>query len=280
LLRHLAREHRLSRTAIQRLVAQGAVLINGAAAPRASWRVAEGDELLIDLPAARVRQRPQPESLPLDILLEDEHLIILNKPAGQVVHPAYRSSSGTLVNGLLAYAADRWRPSLLTRLDKQTSGVVIVAKSAEIHAVLQRAMQRNAVEKVYLAVVKGRPAPVTGRIDLSLDRDPWDRRRVVVRDRGGQASVTQYRRVAVLDDETSLVQCRLITGRTHQIRVHLAAKGWPILGDTTYGVADARIKRQALHAWRVSFAHPSTGAAIEVEAPVPADMQALLPRDR
>jgi 23S rRNA pseudouridine1911/1915/1917 synthase len=280
LLRHLAREHRLSRTAIQRLVAQGAVLINGAAAPRASWRVAEGDELLIDLPAARVRQRPQPESLPLDILLEDEHLIILNKPAGQVVHPTYRSSSGTLVNGLLAYAADRWRPSLLTRLDKQTSGVVIVAKSAEIHAVLQRAMQRNAVEKVYLAVVKGRPAPVTGRIDLSLDRDPWDRRRVVVRDRGGQASVTQYRRVAVLDDETSLVQCRLITGRTHQIRVHLAAKGWPILGDTTYGVADARIKRQALHAWRVSFAHPSTGAAIEVEAPVPADMQALLPRDR
>jgi 23S rRNA pseudouridine1911/1915/1917 synthase len=280
LLRHLAREHRLSRTAIQRLVAQGAVLINGAAAPRASWRVAEGDELLIDLPAARVRQRPQPESLPLDILLEDEHLIILNKPAGQVVHPTYRSSSGTLVNGLLAYAADRWRPSLLTRLDKQTSGVVIVAKSAEIHAVLQRAMQRNAVEKVYLAVVKGRPAPVTGRIDLSLDRDPWDRRRVVVRDRGGQASMTQYRRVAVLDDETSLVQCRLITGRTHQIRVHLAAKGWPILGDTTYGVADARIKRQALHAWRVSFAHPSTGAAIEVEAPVPADMQALLPRDR
>ena len=138
-------------------------------------------------------------------------------------------------------------------------------------------MQRNDVEKDYLAIVAGKPVPARGTIDLALDRDPWDRRRVMVRDRGGQPSVTKYQRLSTAEDsKVSLVRCRLITGRTHQIRVHLASKGWPIIGDRVYGVADLRIGRQALHAWRLSFEHPRRLERLTFLAALPEDMSRVM----
>jgi 23S rRNA pseudouridine1911/1915/1917 synthase len=192
------------------------------------------------------------------------------------VHPSYGNSSGTLMNGLLTLAQS-WpagsTPALLGRLDKLTSGLVLVTKRTSVYTALQRAMAANRIEKDYLAIVHGKPSPLRGTIDLALDRDPWDRRRVTVTDRGGQPSVTKYERLATTQAHSS-VRCRLITGRTHQIRVHLAAKGWPIVGDATYGKA-AGFPRQALHAWKLRFKHPGTGLEMSIEAPVPGDMRAL-----
>jgi 23S rRNA pseudouridine1911/1915/1917 synthase len=281
LLRHLRDVPGISRNRIQKLIDSGAVRVNDKPAPRISWRIAAGDELTIALPDAPARQRPKAESLPLDVVLEDDDFLVVNKPAGQVAHPAFRNASGTLLNALLAHAGGRWVPALVNRLDKDTSGLVLVAKSSATQTAFQRAMQRNTMTKDYLAIVRGRPTPRKGRIDLALDRDPWDRRRVMVRDRGGQPSITLYERLDTsTDGSLSAVRCRLITGRTHQIRVHLAARGWPILGDAVYGVKDARIGRQALHAWRLEFTHPRTGEMISVCAPVPADIAALIqPRE-
>jgi 23S rRNA pseudouridine1911/1915/1917 synthase len=278
LMRHLHDVPGLSRNKIQRLIDIGAVLLNSNPAPRASWRIAPGDCLSIALPTHARRERAKPEALPLDIIFEDDNLIVVNKPAGQISHPAFRNTTGTLINALLAHAAGRWTPALVNRLDKDTSGLVLVAKTGSVHAALQ--MYRSAVEKDYLAIVQGRPTPAQGTIDLALDRDPWDRRRVMVRDRSGQPSVTRYARLSTASvEKLSLVRCRLITGRTHQIRVHLAAKKWPILGDPVYGVKDPRIKRQALHAWRLAFVHPRTRQRVEFVAPMPADMANLLTPD-
>jgi 23S rRNA pseudouridine1911/1915/1917 synthase len=193
------------------------------------------------------------------------------------------------MNGLLELAR-AWpagsTPALLGRLDKLTSGVIIVTKRTQVYTALQRAMAARRVDKDYLAIVRGKPTPPRGTIDLALDRDPWDRRRVTVTDRGGQPSVTRYERLSTARG-FSIVRCRLITGRTHQIRVHLAAKGWPIVGDATYGNVPgdpdgaperstlAAISRQALHSWRIVFRHPRTGRELTIEAPLPSDMRGL-----
>jgi 23S rRNA pseudouridine1911/1915/1917 synthase len=233
------------------------------------------------LPERKPRRAPVAESLPLDIRYEDTDLLIVNKPPGQVSHPVFRHSSGTLLNALMAYADGAYTPSLASRLDKGTSGLVLVAKHKGIHTALQRLSDNNGIEKEYLAIVAGKP-PGRGTIDLALDRDPWDTRRVTVRDRGGMPSITRFvriRHVAVGPDRhLSLVRCRLITGRMHQIRVHLAAKGWPIVGDATYGVTMTGLDRQALHAWRLAFSHPTSGDHVEVTAPPPPDMAAVLDR--
>ena len=287
LLRHLRNEKGVSRNRIQKWIGAGEVLINGAAAPRAAWRVQAGDQLRVRVTDLPKRTRPQAQPLALDILYEDDDLIAVNKPAGIVVHPSFKNTSGTLLNGLLALAQS-WppgsKPALVGRLDKMTSGVVLVTKRTEIHAAMQRAMDARRVDKDYLAIVRGKPTPARGTIDLALDRDPWDRRRITVTDRGGQPSVTRYERVST-HRGYSLVKCRLITGRTHQIRVHLAARQWPIVGDATYGPgAGSRepggeqadnFPRQALHAWRLVFRQPRTGREIAIEAPLPADMKEL-----
>jgi 23S rRNA pseudouridine1911/1915/1917 synthase len=313
LLRHLAHEPGVSRARIQKWIAAGRVLVNGEPAPRVAWRVAEGDVVQVDAREIRTRVRPRAEARPVDVLFEDAHLMAVNKPAAVVVHPSYRHASGTLINALLHLSA-RWpsgdAPALLTRLDKMTSGVLLVAKRREVVARLQHEMRAERIEKDYLAVVHGHPSPARGTIDLALDRDPWDRRKVTVTDRGGQRAVTRYECLSVSEhpqvagaeapalrtdagsdeidagsDEASassyaLLKCRLVTGRMHQIRAHLAARGWPLVGDPTYGRKGAGppFPRQALHAWRVAFTHPVTGERLEIVAPVPEDLRALLAR--
>jgi 23S rRNA pseudouridine1911/1915/1917 synthase len=286
LLRHLREAKGVSRNRIQKWIDAGEVLINGAAAARAAWRVQAGDNLLIRVAELPRREKPRAEPIALEILYEDDDLLAVNKPAGLVVHPSFKNTTGTLINGLLAHAR-AWpagsTPALVGRLDKLTSGIVIVTKRGEIHAILQRAMAARRIDKDYLAIVWGKPSPSRGTIDLALDRDPWDRRRVTVTDRGGQPSVTRYERVST-NGAFSMVRCRLITGRTHQIRVHLAAKNWPIVGDAAYGPkkiepkaveAAAKFPRQALHSWRISFRQPRTGRELAIEAPLPTDMKRL-----
>lgn len=293
--RHLAGPCSLSRAAIQRLVAQGRVLINGAAARRPAQRVRVGDLVHVDAPARAPRPAPTGEPRPLTILYEDASILVLVKPAGIVAHPSSRHRSGTLLNALLWHAhrdpgpVSPWLPRLVQRLDKDTSGLLLVAKSPDAHAALQG--DRARFVKEYLAIVWGRPLPARGTIDHRLGRDPLDRRRVMVRE-GGAEAMTRYQ---VLDRSRgvrgglSLVCCELVTGRTHQLRVHLAAQGWPLVGDKAYGepprrrIADVAVDRcarsfgrQALHAWRLQFAHPRTGRVLRFEAPVPADLADLL----
>ncbi|MGH9200709.1 MAG: RluA family pseudouridine synthase [Vicinamibacterales bacterium] len=284
LLRHLRHERGVSRTRIQRWIDAGDVLVNGRPAPRAAWRLTTTDDVRVRLQGRRERARPAAESIPIDVLYHDDDLLAVNKPAGLVSHPSHLNTTGTLLNGILAHAR-RWptgsKPGLLGRLDKQTSGVVLVSKRPAVQAALQRAAAALRVDKEYLAIVWGKPTPQRGTIDLALDRDPWDRRRVTVTDRGGQPAVTRYERLATSAQEVtsgaqafSLVRCRLITGRTHQIRVHLAAKGWPIVGDAVYGRPHA-FPRQALHAWRLTLTHPTTRKELTIVAPLPDDMRRL-----
>ena len=199
----------------------------------------------------------------------------INKPAGVVIHPTYRNTSGTILNGILWHLRDRdgVRPGLVSRLDKDTSGVVLVALSPGAHARMQWDAHAGRVVKQYLAVVVGAPQAQEGIIRFPLCRDPADRRRVIVSPDGAQ-SETRYR-VLATGNGHSVVCCNLVTGRTHQIRVHLAASGWPIVGDRLYGSADLRIDRQALHAWRITVPHPASREPLTVEAPIADDMRLL-----
>jgi 23S rRNA pseudouridine1911/1915/1917 synthase len=223
------------------------------------------------------RRRPLPEEGPLSIVFEDDWMIVLDKPPGVVVHPTYKNWSGTLLNSVLWRMRDRasTQPGILTRLDKDTSGLVIMALHPQVHAAMQRDQAAGRICKQYLAVVQGSPQPVSGSIALPLARDTADRRRVMVTE-AGAPSETRYETVGGLTNGFALVQCELVTGRTHQIRVHLASRGWPIVGDTVYGVPDTTMTRQALHAWRVRMPHPTTRLPLEFEAPIPNDMRALI----
>ena len=293
--RHLADIETATRTQVQAWIENGQVTVNGAAVRRVSTRAAAGDVLSIALPATAPRPPMAAEDVALDVLHEDDHLLAIDKPAGMVVHPTHAHAAGTAMNALLWHARG-WpapsRPSLAGRLDKLTSGIVIVAKSAAVHAALQRTLGSNESEKDYLAVVYGHVNAAKGAIDLRLGRDRVDRRRVVASKTAGARSVTRFERLARVPAPRAglaLLRCRLATGRTHQIRVHLAAQGWPIVGDPTYGEARwpqitdealsaalAAFPRQALHAWRVRFRHPITREPMGIEAPVPPDMNALM----
>jgi len=238
------------------------------------------------------------------ILFEDNHLMAVSKAAGVVSHPCYKHPDGTLYNALLDYLRSTApegdpaaHPRLLQRLDKGTSGVMLVSKTMLAHAGVIRAMTKGTaggVRKEYLAVVHGVPDPPEGEITLRLRRDPEDTRRVAASETEGKESVTRYRVLCsrpsgerpsglgsqASDRSSSLVVCSALTGRMHQIRVHLAARGWPIVGDPVYGPGEFEgappLGRQALHAWRVSLAHPMTGAPLAVTAPIPPDLGALL----
>jgi 23S rRNA pseudouridine1911/1915/1917 synthase len=290
--RHVPGAFGLSRSRIQKLVAAGRILVNGAPARRAAQRLAAGDLVALDAVAAPPPAPPTAESLPLDVVYEDDDLLVVCKPAGMVAHPTSRQRSGTVVNAVLGRGRDDeadWSPRLVQRLDRDTSGLMIIARRGDVHTALQR--DRDDIVKDYLAVVWGRPSPRQGAIDSALGRDPLDRRRMMVRGDGAPSQTTY----AVLAHSTgearglSLVRCRLGTGRTHQIRVHLAERGWPIVGDQTYGHAPRRrlaspaldrhargFGHQALHAWRLRLRLPSTGTVIALEAAVPDDLRALI----
>ena len=231
------------------------------------------------------RPRHEPQPLPLCVLFEDEHLLAVGKDAGVVVHPSYKHPDGSVFNALLWHLrAEGVHPHLLQRLDKDTSGVMLVSKTAKAHAAIVRAMRRDpadgGVRKEYVAVVHGVPSPLSGEIALRLGRDPADVRRVRVSEADGQPCLTRYATLTHAPEAgMSAVSCELVTGRMHQIRVHLAASGCPIVGDPVYGIGDhvgGPMARQALHAWRVSFRHPVSGTPLTIIAPFPPDIASLL----
>ncbi len=267
----------VSRSQVQRWIESGQVRVEGAL-ERAGQRLGFGAVVTV-WPAASAAP-PAAEAIPLDILYEDAALLVINKPPDLPVHPAPGTPDGTLVNALLAHCpslaglGDVLRPGIVHRLDRDTSGVMVVAKTLAAQEDLQRQIRARTVTKRYLAVVAGIPDPAEGLIDAPVGRDPADPRRMAVVE-GGKASQTEYRVVEQFVD-ASLVELRLITGRTHQIRVHLAALGHPVIGDAIYGHASPAIPRQALHAFRLGFQHPASGTAVQYDAPLPADMQALL----
>jgi 23S rRNA pseudouridine1911/1915/1917 synthase len=251
-------------------------------------------------PPAPVAALPAAQKIAFDIMFEDDDLIVLDKPPGLVVHPAPGNEDGTLVNALLAHCGDTLpgiggerRPGIVHRLDKDTSGVMVVAKTELALAALSQAFATRDLDRAYLALCWGMPNPAAGDIEGAIGRDPRDRKRMAVVARGGKQALTHYRMLGAAQAAVSLLECRLATGRTHQIRVHLATAGHPIVGDAVYlrrvpGAAkslnsadrDALLDfpRQALHAARLGFRHPRTGAMLAFETPPPEDMRSLLIR--
>jgi len=271
----------LSRSLVQRLIREGRVTVKGAAT-KASYRVEEGDEIVVRVPPPEEAEL-EPEPIPLDVVYEDEDLIVVNKPAGLVVHPSHGHRKGTLVNAILAHCPDlagingTLRPGIVHRLDKDTSGLIIVAKNDAAQQSLQRQFKGREVRKTYLALVEGRLGPERGLIEAPVGRDPRHRKRMAVVARGGREARTEYRVLEVLDDHT-LVEVHPLTGRTHQVRVHFASLGHPLVGDPVYGFRRQRLglARQFLHAWKLSFRLPSSGQPIELTAELPRDLRRVL----
>jgi 23S rRNA pseudouridine1911/1915/1917 synthase len=269
-----------SRAAAERLLEAGSVLVDGAVRPK-SHRLAAGEEVAFspeERPVGLVR-----EELPLRIAWEDEHLLVVDKPAGLVVHPAPGHASGTLVHGLVGRAAggeEAERPGIVHRLDRDTSGLLVVARSQEAHRRLRGLIRRRAVEREYAALVRGRPRSRTGRIEAAIGRDRHEPTRVSLDTDVPREAVTHFE-VEELLARHALLGVRLETGRTHQIRVHLAAIGLPVSGDAVYGVGgDLGLERQFLHARRLAFEHPFTAERIDAESPLPLDLAEALDRAR
>src|SRR5574341_292475 len=284
---YVARVGGLSRARIQRLIADGHVLVGGHP-QKSRHRLSAGERICLRIPPP-VPLTLTPEVIPLDIRYEDADLLVVNKPAGMVVHPGAGRTTGTLVHALLAHCEHLpgiggvERPGIVHRLDRDTSGVLVVAKTETAHQSLSRQFKARVVQKRYLALVHGELRPDSGRIEATIGRREHDRKRMGVRRVGGREARTAYRVIRRLSGMTVL-ELELETGRTHQIRVHLAHLGHPVLGDQLYGgrrerrrvVAGApRADRQMLHAWRLSFCHPRTGAWLEVMAPLPRDFLQL-----
>jgi 23S rRNA pseudouridine1911/1915/1917 synthase len=265
-----------SRGLAERLIGAGAVRVDGETRAK-SFRLEGGEEVVLELPAQPEGLRA--EEMDLEVAWEDEHLLVVDKPAGVVVHPAGPHGSGTLVHGLLALDAaggDEERPGIVHRLDRDTSGLLVVARSEEAHRRLQELVRRREVERRYLALVRGRPRSRSGRIEAPIGRDRTDRSRHSLDTATPREAVTWFEVVELLA-EHALLGVRLETGRTHQIRVHLEAIELPVAGDPVYGVpGDLGLQRQFLHAARLSFAHPFTGECVEVESPLPPDLAEAL----
>jgi 23S rRNA pseudouridine1911/1915/1917 synthase len=267
----------LTRTQAQKLIAEGLVLVNGVAA-RAGLRLSAGDNVSVTVPPPSPGT-PQPESIPFGVLYEDDDVLVIDKPAGLPVHPAPGHPEHTLVNAVLGYLScppdtggDPLRPGIVHRLDMDTSGVMLVAKNQTALANLSEQFKSRGVSKVYLALVRGKLSPDRGVIEAPIGRDPENRRRMAVSaESRGKAAVTRYR-VIRRPAGCTLLEVMPETGRTHQIRVHLAAIGHPVMGDATYGVPLAGLSRQFLHAARLGFRLPSTGEEVEFEAEVPQDL--------
>jgi 23S rRNA pseudouridine1911/1915/1917 synthase len=265
-----------TRAAAERLVVAGAVRVSGSVRAK-SHAVARGDEVVVDLPEPDAALPGAP--VDVAVVLEDEHLLVVDKPAGVVVHPTDDRDTGTLAEGLAELGAkggEEGREGIVHRLDRDTSGLLVVARSEEAHERLGDLIRRREVERRYLALVRGRPRSRAGRISAPIGRDRKDRTRMSLDTDTPRDAVTWFD-VRELLDGRALLEVRLETGRTHQIRVHLAAIGLPVCGDPVYGVAgDLGLERQFLHAHRLRFRHPFTGAEIDVTSPLPADLDAAL----
>jgi 23S rRNA pseudouridine1911/1915/1917 synthase len=267
-----------SRQEAQRLLAAGGVTVDGAARPQ-SYRVAGGEELVFPAPA-RGEVALAPEEVPVRLAYEDAYLLVVDKPAGIVVHPAPGHTGGTLVHGLLAKGAaggEPDRPGIVHRLDRDTSGLLVVARSEDVHRRLQNLVRRRALERTYVALVKSTPRSWRGRIEAPIGRDRSDPRRQSLDTDSPRDAVTRFE-VERLLGGYALLRVELETGRTHQIRVHLAAIDLPVVGDPVYGVPEPALGRQFLHAARLAFPHPVTEERIDVESPLPDDLQAFLAR--
>ena len=272
----------LTRSRVQKLIDDGAIVVTGQRA-KAGLRLEPGQRVRVDVPAP-VAAAVLPEPIALDVLYEDSDLLAVNKPPGMTVHPAPGHPSATLVNAILAHCDDLsgiggvLRPGIVHRLDRDTSGVILVAKNDAAHQGLSRQLKERTIEKTYIALVEGTPKPAEGAIDAPIARDQRRRQRMTIIE-GGREALTAYRVVERFDG-VSLIEARPKTGRTHQIRVHLAAIGHPIVGDRVYGKASPLVARQFLHARRIAFTHPSTGERIDLEAPLTADLESTLKRLR
>jgi 23S rRNA pseudouridine1911/1915/1917 synthase len=284
-----------SRARLQALIAEGRVSFAGSAVTSGSAKAAAGD-YRIEVPAP-VAADPQPEAIPLTVLFEDQHLIVVDKPAGMAVHPAVGSESGTLVNALLHHCGDSLsgiggvvRPGIVHRIDKDTSGVVVAAKTDAAHQGLSALFAAHDIDRVYVALTRGAPHPAKGTIEGAIARSTHDRKKMALVKSGGRHAVTHYAVERAFGPQAkplaARLACRLETGRTHQIRVHLASRGTPCLGDPVYGsgapaapvraaIETAQLSRQALHAAVLGFRHPITGEAVRCESPLPPDMAAL-----
>ena len=266
-----------SRSRIQQLIRSGFVRLNGAI-PRPHQIVRKGDQIeLTNPPPEKIETRP--EAIPLEILFEDDDLIVINKPAGMTVHPGAGHYEHTLVNALLYHCSTlsgiggKERPGIVHRLDKETSGCLVAAKNDIAHRELSKQFATRTVEKIYLALVAGKVRKQTGIIEQKIGRHPVYRQRMSVSSPRGRAARTEYR-VLRPNDQASLIQCKLHSGRTHQIRVHLHHLGHPVLGDKIYATRLAKnFPRQMLHAWKLGFLHPRTGDWKNFEAPLPDDFK-------
>ena len=270
-----------SRALAERVLAAGDVRVDGAARGK-SHRLSGGEEIEFE-PLEDAARALVAEEMPLRIAYEDEHLLVVDKPAGLVVHPAPGHATGTLAHGLLAHDAaggEEDRPGIVHRLDRDTSGLMVVARSEEAHRRLQSLVRRRALERHYLALVVGRPRSRTGRIEAPIGRDRRDPLRHSLDTDTPRDAVTHFELVELLPRH-ALLDVRLETGRTHQIRVHLAAVDLPVAGDPVYGrPRELGLERQFLHAARLAFEHPFGGEQVEVESPLPAELVAALERGR
>ena len=287
----------LSRSRIQSLIADGCLVLgDGAVVADASRKVRDSERFILTVPAP-APAKPQPENIPLDVIHEDDDLIVLEKPAGLVVHPAPGHTSGTLVNALLYHCRGSLsgiggvtRPGIVHRLDKDTSGIMVCAKSDVAHRGLVEQFRVHSIERAYFAVVWGVPSPKRGRVETQIGRDPRDRKRMAVLKSGGKTAITEYETLRPIRDLAALMECRLFTGRTHQIRVHMLSLGHSLIGDPVYKSRAvtrytrdiviqstlAAYKYQALQAHTLGFVHPRTGKAVRLETKLSEDLQRLI----
>ena len=281
----------LSRTRLQALLAAGAVTLDNAPCTDLSRKARAGEVFTVTVPAA-IDAIPLPQAIPLSIVYEDEALLVIDKAAGMTVHPAPGSPDGTLVNALLAHCGASLsgiggvrRPGIVHRLDKDTTGLMVAAKTDRAHAALSAQLADRSLSRRYLAMVWGHPG--AGRVEAPIGRSPRDRKKMAVTPGAGRAAITDYATLHGVGLHASLVRCQLQTGRTHQIRVHMAHLGFPVVGDPAYGKritgrlrqeapALCAFPRQALHAAEIGFIHPLTGAAMRFDAPLPVDMAELI----
>lgn len=291
-----------SRTRLQGLIDAGECLVNNQICKTPSRKMEMGDVVILSLPPL-VDADPQPENIPLDIVYEDDDLLVINKPVGMVVHPAVGHHTGTLVNALLYHCADGLsgingvkRPGIVHRLDKDTSGLMMVAKNDFAHHSLSEQLQDRSLSRMYLALVLGVPFPTKGRVETMIGRHQSNRLKMAVHSHAGREAATNYAVRETYNDVLSLIECHLETGRTHQIRVHMEHIGHPLIGDALYGAQTTKITsklkkadyednvkeailsfpHQALHATAISFIHPRTEEEMYFESDLPDDMAALL----